>query len=338
MDFKPKRHNRPIAKLIKDFENKKSGRVTESRKEIMHRFDHLDWSQQKKIIHLFLVSGKADRVWASRKIYDYWDDSFMPVVKDLWERLNEERLAWVIIKFFPKDYLKQNFSKLDVGRNYYFLCLRLFGDKDFVLDESRLMEHEVLKVFCSGKEPISDEKARDLLYTLIYKMCVGIYDYDKMRISVLYDYQIKENIGGDYVCLMASNVISSILDSLYKLGKSDIVNGFFDWNQEVMTEIFCNKQYLVPKHTPYTIDEMMFMFGVLRNICYSHLYSKYKHENDTIDCKLPQEPIIDKSSETKKHEPTQEEREQAYADYEEMREKYPAMDNVINTFDLELPF
>lgn len=33
----------------------------------------------------FLQSIKSDRVWAYRKISYYWDDSFIPLVKELWE-------------------------------------------------------------------------------------------------------------------------------------------------------------------------------------------------------------------------------------------------------------
>ena len=37
------KRNTPIAQLIKDFSNKKSGKVSESRIEIKRRFEFLDW-------------------------------------------------------------------------------------------------------------------------------------------------------------------------------------------------------------------------------------------------------------------------------------------------------
>ena len=43
MEFTPKRHNTPVATLIKLYENKKSGCVVEARKELQWRFDNLDW-------------------------------------------------------------------------------------------------------------------------------------------------------------------------------------------------------------------------------------------------------------------------------------------------------
>ena len=42
--------NNPIATVIKNYTNKKSGKVTDSRNEIQRRFLGLDWKDQKKIM------------------------------------------------------------------------------------------------------------------------------------------------------------------------------------------------------------------------------------------------------------------------------------------------
>ena len=81
---KPKRNN-PITKLIRNYVNKKSGKVSVSREEIKWRFDYLDWKDQKKILTAFMESGISDREWAYSKMLDNWDDSFQPKVKELWE-------------------------------------------------------------------------------------------------------------------------------------------------------------------------------------------------------------------------------------------------------------
>ena len=54
MKSKERKRNTPIATLIKNYINKKSGKVPESRKEIQRRFDCLDWKDQKKIMKLSL--------------------------------------------------------------------------------------------------------------------------------------------------------------------------------------------------------------------------------------------------------------------------------------------
>ncbi len=79
MIYNIRKRNAPIATLIKNFVNKRSGKVTESREEIQRRFDYLDWKDQKKIILVFLDAGKKDRQWAYSKTLDYWDKSFIDI-------------------------------------------------------------------------------------------------------------------------------------------------------------------------------------------------------------------------------------------------------------------
>ena len=43
MDYKNRKHNTPIATLIKQYLDKKGGKVVVSRKEIDWRFNALDW-------------------------------------------------------------------------------------------------------------------------------------------------------------------------------------------------------------------------------------------------------------------------------------------------------
>ena len=84
MRYQKRKRNTSIAILIRNYTNKKSGKVSDSREEIKWRFNWLDWKDQKKIITAFLESGKTDREWAYSKMLDYWDDSFQPKVKELW--------------------------------------------------------------------------------------------------------------------------------------------------------------------------------------------------------------------------------------------------------------
>ena len=69
-EVKPRR-NTPIAQLIKNYRNKKSGKVSAARNEIQWRFDALDWRHQKQILPDFLRSGKGDRgnTWGLERFY-----------------------------------------------------------------------------------------------------------------------------------------------------------------------------------------------------------------------------------------------------------------------------
>ena len=96
MMFEQKKRNTPTVTLIKNYQNKRGGKVGEARKEIKRRFDYLDWVHQKKILAAFLESGKADREWVYPKLLSNWDHSFEPKVKEVWEQytMNPGALGW----------------------------------------------------------------------------------------------------------------------------------------------------------------------------------------------------------------------------------------------------
>jgi hypothetical protein len=167
-----KKHNTPIVTLIKNFVNKKSGRVAESREEIQKRFEYLDWKVQKKIIVAFLNSGKTDRQWAYSRILDYWDKSFEPRIKELWERYHEEQCSWVVIRYFPVKYLYENVDLFNGQRDYYFICRRLAVNKDFEIDKSKMTNTDYLAVIYHTGRSLDEEEAEKLLYENVHRVCL----------------------------------------------------------------------------------------------------------------------------------------------------------------------
>ena len=177
MEYKKGKRNRPISIAIKGYIDKSGGKVSASRKEIEWRFDALDWRYQKQILFAFLQSGMSDRKWAYKKLYALWDDCFIPQIKDLWELYHEIEASWLIIRFFPKEYLKKEFDKLSEGRNYYFLCQRFADDKDFVVNKTKLSEADLLAMKYDLGEPITEDDVRYLFNLVIYKLCKGVYKF-----------------------------------------------------------------------------------------------------------------------------------------------------------------
>ena len=110
--------NNPIATVIKNYTNKKSGKVTDARNEILRRFFGLDWKDQKRIMAAFLDSGVSDRNWAYSRLLDLWDASFEPQVQALWETYHEEKCAWVIIRHFPKEYLREHIDDFEETKRF----------------------------------------------------------------------------------------------------------------------------------------------------------------------------------------------------------------------------
>lgn len=181
MEYEKRKHNTPISIVIKNYLDKDGGKVTPSRNEIEWRFNALDWRYQKQILFAFLQSGKSDRKWAYSKLYVVWDDCFIPVLNELWEQYHEETLSWLIIRYFPIEFLKNNFESLNVGRNYYLLCSRLFDTPDFFVDKTLLNECELLKIKRLMGESVSLEDAKDLFFYIVYKYCKGAYKFRAWR-------------------------------------------------------------------------------------------------------------------------------------------------------------
>lgn len=182
MEYWRREHNKPISIAMKGYMDKKSGKVDESRKEIKRRFDGLDWRYQKQILFAFLQSCATDRDWAYRKLYSFWDDCFVPTLQELWEKYHETPLSWLIIQFFPIDYVKKHINELDEGRNYFFLYKRMGDNKDFVLDPTRLNEADLLHVRNMRGLVKTEKDAEDIFFLLIYRLSRGAYDFKKRHV------------------------------------------------------------------------------------------------------------------------------------------------------------
>ena len=171
MDRRRIPRNKPIATVIKNYLDKKSGKVTESREEFRRRFFGLDWKDQKRIMSAFLDAGKSDRDWAYSRLLDLWDDSFSLKVSELWDKHHEFRCAWIIIRHFPLDYIKTNIGQFKEDRDYYFICLRLAKDKDYVIDRTKLSKTDYLAVLYHTEREITDDEARDYLFGIVHDYC-----------------------------------------------------------------------------------------------------------------------------------------------------------------------
>ena len=277
MKSKERKRNTPIATLIKNYINKKSGKVPESRKEIQRRFDHLDWKDQKKIMQAFLESGKGDRLWAYSKLVDNWDKSFEPRIKELWEQSHEGKSSWVVIRYFPTKYLSQNIDKFTDDRDYYFICLRLAEDKSFIIDRSKLSITDYLSVLYHTDRPLSDGEARDLLYKTVHDVCTEDCEYPQLS---RYAYAGKDFIIGP---ILFQNVNLAVY-YLRKMDLTDVVHQFEIWNEGVQRAVFNSPEFKTVLNTDmieYEIEQAK--AKVAKKYAYLALDDKYKTEVFCID-------------------------------------------------------
>ena len=271
------KRNTPIATLIKNYINKKSGKVPESRKEIQRRFDYLDWKDQKKIMQAFLESGKADRLWAYSKLLDNWDKSFEPRIKELWEQSHEGIISWVVTHHFPTKYLSQNIDKFTDDRDYYFICLRLAEDKSYIIDRSKLSITDYLSVLYHTGRSLSDDEARDLLYKTVHDVCTEDSDYPQLA---SYAYGGKDFVIGP---ILFQDVNLAVY-YLRKMDLSDVVHQFEIWNEGVERAVFNSPEFKTIVNTDmfeYEIEQAK--AKVAKKYAYLALDDKYKTKFFCID-------------------------------------------------------
>lgn len=226
MRYQKRKRNTPISTLIKNYVNKKSSKVSVSREEIKWRFDHLDWKDQKKILFAFMDSGISDREWAYSKMLDNWDDSFQPKVRELWETYHEYKCSWSIIRYFPLEYIKEHIEEFTDERDYFFICLRLAKDKDYVIDRTKLSDRDYLAVLWHTGHTISDDEARDTLFSIIHNCCLA--DTFMPRLE-----RVGEGRYDKVITPANYREVNLAIYYLLKLEKDNIVQQFEQWNELV---------------------------------------------------------------------------------------------------------
>ena len=262
----------PISIAIKGYLDKSGGKVTASRNEIEWRFNALDWKYQKQILFAFLQSGMSDRKWAYKKLFAFWDDCFVHVLKDLWELHHERELAWLIIQFFPSGYLKQNMKEFSEGRNYYFLYQRLREDPDFVLDKTRLNEADLLSVMIETGEIITDDDIRDMFYMIIYKLCKGVYKFGAYRVMM---YDDKEP---QLLTMFESSIVKIMIGVITnRLQRYELFDELQKWMQSVSSVLWKEYGY------SYNFGGNKERHEILSNHCMKYIPQEYIDVWDTFD-------------------------------------------------------
>ena len=276
MKYQRKKRNSPIATLIRNFVNKKSGKVSESRGEIKLRFDHLDWKDQKKILHAFLDSCRSDREWAYSKLLDNWDETFEPKVKELWENYHEYKCSWSVIRYLPLEYIREHFEEFTDERDYYFICLRLAMDKDYVIDRTKLSNRDYLAVLWHTGRTISDEEASDTLFGIIRDCCFA--DTIMPRLE-----RVGEGRYANVITPANYREVNLAIYYLQKLEKDSIIQQFEQWNEQVEDAIKDSPEFKSINRNDYFLDyEYDFRRVEIANLyAYKALDDRYKLPSDS---------------------------------------------------------
>ena len=270
-----KKRNTPIATLIRNYVDKKSGKVSESREEIKWRFNALDWKDQKRIIMAFLDAGKSDRAWAYGKVLDYWDESFFPKVKELWESYHEYKCSWSVIRYFPLDYITEHMDEFTDERDYYFICLRLAKNKELVIDRTKLSNTDYLVLLYHTDRYIAAEDARDTLFSIVHDCCQN--DAFIMKLE-----RLDRGKHRDVITPGNFREVNLAFYYVVKLQQYEVAAEFRDWNEAVEEAIYNSPEFKAIDKNDFSFD---FEYEQ-RRIALAKLYAihaldeKYKQPSD----------------------------------------------------------
>ena len=275
MRNKKQKRNSPIATLIKNYVNKNSGKVSVSREEIQRRFNWLDWKDQKRILTAFLDSGRSDREWAYGKVLDYWDESFMPKVKELWETYHEYKCSWSVIRYFPLNYISKHIEDFTDERDYFFICLRLAKDKSFALDRAKLSNTDYLAVLYHTDRYITADDARDTLFSIVHDCCQN--DAFIMKLE-----RLDRGKHRDVITPANFREVNLAFYYVVKLQQYEVAAQFRDWNEAVEEAIYNSPEFKAIDKNDFSFD---FEYDQ-RRIAVAKLYAiqaleeKYKQPSD----------------------------------------------------------
>lgn len=269
------KRNTPIATLIRNYTDKKSGKVSVSREEIQWRFDCLDWKDQKRILSAFLDSGMSDREWAYTKLLDYWDKSFEPKVRELWEQYREYRCSWIVIRYFPLDYITAHAEDFTDERDYYFISLRLAKDKDYQIERPRLSATDYLALLHHTDRSVSADEASDTLYGIIHDCCVN--DSAFMRLE-----RVGEGRRAEVITPANFREVRLAIYYLKKLGMDDTVEQFEQWNQTVEDTIYNSPEFrdISQSNLPLSFEYDHWRTVIARLYAFRALDEKYRKSSD----------------------------------------------------------
>ena len=215
----PNSWNTPLKSVLKEMQSDNRKIENVALKELRRRFVGLDKKEQISVLMHHLRREKSFREWAYSRLLDLWDDSFEPVITDLWERYHEEQCAWPIVRHFPTSYILEHKEELAIGRNRPFVIRRLCEDKSYVIDQRALNPYEYLWVISSTGRRISADEVWKLLVKVTKDIC---------ETKNVIDYADGETF---------SEKLNKMLYHLDKMGMTAIADIYRNWYQKSLDGI-----------------------------------------------------------------------------------------------------
>lgn len=279
--------NEPISTLIKQFTNKKSGKVEIARKKLRDRFYKQNLIIRRKILKAFLSSTKQDRLWAYVRLRNYWDNALYKDIKAVWNLYHEEECGKVIVNHFPIEYFRNNLKTLFSEKNIKLLCIRLLEyirqqlDRGEDVSPSFVMtktERSILDMFAKTHCPIKDGMATRMIFEKLIEILNNAKECNyKLVPKSLERYFDRVRYFDNYFpTTLWFSELSLILWCMKKLGLVGELITFEAWDQNVQEKLICSAKFKKIKK----IDNDEFAnecYVLFRDVIADCLPDDYKH-------------------------------------------------------------
>ena len=212
--------NDSMSNLLKRFEDKKSKRVVESRKEILRRYPYQDYSVQKKIIKSFLSSDcVSGREWAAIEADRRWDKSFVDSIKSAYEKKATDKVAITYIRHLPIEYVKAKEESLVMLSRTEF-CIRMGDNADQYIHKYDLsiFEHLYVKARIGKKPDLTDIQVERRFFRHIY----------------IFSQKVLMRVDGDYDSISQIPWLRRALWALGELGYRELLMKYLAFNKWVV--------------------------------------------------------------------------------------------------------
>ena len=268
--------------LIKYYKEGKKGRKGEARQQLQNRFNYQSFTDQMKIIRMFLKGVRTDREWSYKKLWNWWDDALIPDLEQAWIDYGDKVCVKTAALRLPEDFIKEHQEAMG-ELDYKSVCNRLAHDESFVIDRKRLCASDYCYVIAHNHRHISDEEADQLLFGHIKKVLESDYD-TPMSFRTRFERGIDDRIAEKVRYLPSLMYVRSIGYMVWTLGQtgnaSTLVK-FYRWNKmlqanmplylaeekqqedmvDFMNEDFREYQYwnwsIFVKHAKQTLDDVV---------------------------------------------------------------------------------
>lgn len=253
--------NESISVLLKAFTDKQSGLVAETRVELRDRFGKQSFLTQRKILKAMLNASKQDRIWAYNRLNYCWDNFFLEDVQALWEQYHEKECGAMIIKHFPKEYVYDNLSALDIQGNYTNLCIKLINHPKFQIDKERLKEDfvfyghpevEYLYILAKSKSKIEKGEATRTLFNQMAVFINIVNTPPKFIGNRAYNFERQIEDGN--VTTKHLEFVSCVLWCMGELGLVEELIAFEEWDNMVRIK-FLGSEELQYMGNAYSSEE-----------------------------------------------------------------------------------